>query len=159
MIQTVIVIAIALLLFYYIRYRKWLAKKRGSRVEDGFINYSLEELQEMMDDSGNLDLCCDWVASLPDNLTVRGNLDLRRAKIIRLPDNLTVQGSLNLIGAGRITSLPNNLTVCKNLNLRNTKITHLPDGLTVQGNLDLRDTEITHQQRGFLYVSANEEGK
>ena len=106
------------------------------------MNYTLDELKERMDESGNLDLSYTKITTLPDNLTVGGSLDLQGTYITALPDNLTVGGWLD-IRCTRITALPDNLKVGGSLFLSYTKITALPDNLTVGGSLDLRDTYIT----------------
>ena len=82
--------------------------------------FTLEELNEMMDESG-------------------GSLDLRDTQITALPEGLTVGGSLDLENCTQITALPEGLTVGDYLDLRGTQITALPEGLTVGGSLDLRD--------------------
>ena len=86
--------------------------------------FTLEELNEMMDESG-------------------GSLYLRDTQITALPEGLTVGGSLYLRGT-QITALPEGLTVGGYLDLRGTQITALPEGLTVGGYLDLRGTQITN---------------
>lgn len=105
------------------------------------MQYTIEQLEEMMDEDGWLDLRGTKITSLPDNLTVGGSLDLSRTNITSLPDNLTVGGSLDLSGT-TITSLPDNITVGGWLDLFGTKITSLPDNLTVGGCLDIRETPI-----------------
>ena len=87
--------------------------------------FTLEELNEMMDESG-------------------GSLDLRDTQITALPEGLTVGGYLDLENCTQITALPEGLTVGGYLDLRGTQITALPEGLTVGGYLDLRGTQITN---------------
>jgi len=106
------------------------------------VTYTIEELQKMMDEYGNLNLSHTKITSLPDGLTVGGNLNLSHTKITSLPDGLTVGGWLDLSYTD-ITSLPDNLTVGGGLDLSHTKITSLPDGLTVGGGLYLSYTDIT----------------
>ena len=128
--------------------------------------FTLEELNEMMDESGGslylrdtqitalpegltvggyLDLeNCTKITALPEGLTVGGYLDLRDTQITALPEGLTVGGYLDLRDT-QITALPEGLTVGGSLDLENcTQITALPEGLTVGGYLDLRDTQITN---------------
>ena len=88
------------------------------------MNYTLEDLKNMMDDNG-------------------GYLDLRGTNITALPEGLTVGGYLDLEGCTNITALPEGLTVGGSLYLRGTNITALPEGLTVGGSLYLRGTNIT----------------
>ena len=110
------------------------------------MEYTKEQLQKMMGESGSLDLSGTGITSLPDGLTVGGSLDLSGTGITSLPDGLTVGGSLDLSGTG-ITSLPDGLTVGGSLYLRGTGITSLPDGLTVGGSLYLSGTGITGTAR------------
>ena len=70
-----------------------------------------------------------------------GNLNLRGTEIKELPAGLTVGGGLYLIGT-KIKELPAGLTVGGWLDLRGTKIKELPAGLTVGGSLYLSGTEI-----------------
>ena len=86
------------------------------------MQYTIEQLKEMMDEDGSLDLSGTPITSLPNNLTVGGSLDLSGTPITSLPDNLTVGGWLYLSGT-KITSLPNNLTVRGSIYLRGTQIT------------------------------------
>ena len=65
------------------------------------MNYTLEQLQEMMErNGGSLYLRGTGITALPDNLTVGGSLYLSGTGITALPDNLTVGGSLDLRGTG-----------------------------------------------------------
>ena len=120
------------------------------------MEYTIEQLKEMMDDDGWLDLRGTKITSLPENLTVCGWLNLIGTQITSLPENLTVGGWLNLSGTP-ITSLPENLTVGGWLDLRGTQITSLPDNLTVGGTLDISGTQITSLPEnltvgGWLYL-------
>ena len=62
------------------------------------MQYTIEQLEEMINEYGWLDLSGTQITSLPDNLTVGGWLDLRGTQITSLPENLTVGGSLDLNG-------------------------------------------------------------
>jgi len=90
------------------------------------MKLTIETLNSMMDQWGNLYLSGTEITALPDGLTVGGGLDLSGTKITALPDGLTVGGSLYLSG---------------------TEITALPDGLTVGGYLYLDGTKIKTEER------------
>ena len=62
------------------------------------MQYTLEQLKEMMDEDGSLYLSGTPITSLPDNMTVGGWLDLRGTQITSLPENLTVGESLDIRG-------------------------------------------------------------
>lgn len=52
------------------------------------MNYTLDELKERMDESGNLDLSRTPITALPDNLTVGGSLDLSGTQIFKIRNTL-----------------------------------------------------------------------
>ena len=106
------------------------------------MQYTLEQLEEMINEYGWLNLRGTKITSLPDNLTVGGWLDISGTKITSIPENLTVGGWLDLRGT-QIKSLPDNLTVGGSLDLSGTQITSLPENLTVGGWLYLNGTQIT----------------
>ena len=120
------------------------------------MQYTLEQLKEMMDDDGWLDLSGTKITSLPDNLTVGGSLDIRWTKITSIPENLTVGGSLYIAGT-KITSLPENLTVGGSLLLSKTpieskeqeakKIKRLKNGDYVEGKYLYCDDTLIHVKR------------
>jgi hypothetical protein len=95
---------------------------------------------DVFEDGLNL-RCCDFVTSLPVNLTVTGNLNLAGCKNLKsLPENLTINGDLNLFGCINIfgcinlKSLPANLKVTGDLHLTGCKyIKSLPVDLKVEG--------------------------
>ena len=60
------------------------------------MQYTIEQLEEMMDEYGSLNLRRTKITSLPDNLTVGGWLDLSGTKITSLTENITVGRSLLL---------------------------------------------------------------
>ena len=63
------------------------------------MKYTLNELKEMMKDSGgNLYLRGTQITALPEGLTVGGNLYLSGTQITALPEGLTVDGNLYLSG-------------------------------------------------------------
>lgn len=100
------------------------------------INYSLEELQEMMDAGGSLDLRGADISELPENLIVSGCLLLSGSSITELPCDLIVGGNLELCGS-KISKLPNGFIVGGWLDLGETPIKELPEGLTVGDSLYL----------------------
>ena len=107
------------------------------------MKLTIEEAKAMMEkDNGSLNLSCDDITGLPDNLTVEGWLFLNGCPIANLPKGLKVKGSLYLMGT-MIEELPDAPTVGGSLDLSYSKITKLPDGFTVNGNLHLRGTPIT----------------
>ena len=107
------------------------------------MKLTIEEAKAMMEkDNGSLNLSCDDITGLPDNLTVEGWLFLNGCPIANLPKGLKVKGSLYLMGT-MIEELPDAPTVGGSIDLSYSKITKLPDGFTVNGNLHLRGTPIT----------------
>ena len=107
------------------------------------MKLTIEEAKAMMEkDNGSLNLSCDDITGLPDNLTVEGWLFLNGCPIANLPKGLKVKGSLYLMGT-MIEELPDVLTVGGSLDLSHSMISELPDGLTVGGFLHLTDTLIT----------------
>ena len=120
------------------------------------MEYTIEQLKEMMDDDGSLYLSGTQITSLPENLTVAGSLYLSRTPITSLPENLTVGGSLDLNGT-QITSLPENLTVGGWLDLRGThieskkeeakKVMRLKNGDYVDGRYLYCDDTLIHVKR------------
>ena len=124
--------------------------------------YTKEEIYNLVDRHGNINLrhkqiksfpynfvfdgCIDLsgtrISSLPNNFTVGKGLYLNDTPLASIPDNLIVGKCLDISNTA-ITSLPDNFTVGGWLDLRNTKITSLPDNLVVGGSLDLRYTPIT----------------
>ena len=100
--------------------------------------YTLEELNEMMDKSG-------------------GHLDLRGTQITALPEGLTVGGSLDLENCTQITALPEGLTVGGYLDLRGTQITNddkyhrLREGDFVDGKYIYCDGILTHISRKKMF--------
>ena len=120
------------------------------------MEYTIEQLKEMMDDDGSLYLSGTPITSLPDNLTVGGWLDLSGTQITSLPDNLTVGGWLLLRGT-QITSLPENLTVGGSLDIRGTpieskkeelkKVRRLKNGDYVEGRYLYCDDTLIHVKR------------
>lgn len=120
------------------------------------MQYTIEQLEEMMDEDGWLDLSGTQITSLPENLTVGGSLDLRRTQITSMPDNLTVGGSLYLYGT-QITSMPENLTIGGWIDLRKTpieskeeeakKIKRLKNGDYVEGRYLYCDDTLIHVKR------------
>ena len=100
------------------------------------MEYTIEQLKEMMDDDGWLDLSGTQITSLPDNLTVGGWLDLSGTQITSLPDNLTVGGSLYLSGT-QITSK----------NKERKKVKRLKNGDYVDGRYLYCDDILIHVKR------------
>ena len=100
--------------------------------------FTLEELNEMMDESG-------------------GSLDLRDTQITALPEGLTVGGSLDLENCTQITALPEGLTVGGSLYLRGTQITNdgkyhrLREGDFVDGKYIYCDGMLTHISRKKVF--------
>ena len=108
-----------------------------------YMKLTIEEAKAMMEkDNGSLNLSCDDITGLPDNLTVEGWLFLNGCPIANLPKGLKVKGSLYLMGT-MIEEFPDVLTVGGSLDLSHSMISELPDGLTVGGFLHLTDTLIT----------------
>lgn len=113
------------------------------------MKLTIEEAKAMMEkDNGSLNLSCDDITGLPDNLTVEGWLFLNGCPIANLPKGLKVKGSLYLMGT-MIEELPDAPTVGGSIDLSYSKITKLPDGFTVNGNLHLRGTPITELPDGL----------
>lgn len=113
------------------------------------MKLTIEEAKAMMEkDNGSLNLSCDDITGLPDNLTVEGWLFLNGCPIANLPKGLKVKGSLYLMGT-MIEELPDAPTVGGSIDLSYSKITKLPDGFTVNGNLHLRGTPITEHPDGL----------
>ena len=113
------------------------------------MKLTIEEAKAMMEkDNGSLNLSCDDITGLPDNLTVEGWLFLNGCPIANLPKGLKVKGSLYLMGT-MIEELPDAPTVGGSVDLSYSKITKLPDGFTVNGNLHLRGTPITELPDGL----------
>ena len=114
-----------------------------------YMKLTIEEAKAMMEkDNGSLNLSCDDITGLPDNLTVEGWLFLNGCPIANLPKGLKVKGSLYLMGT-MIEELPDAPTVGGSIDLSYSKITKLPDGFTVNGNLHLRGTPITELPDGL----------
>ena len=120
------------------------------------MEYTVEQLEEMINEYGSLDLRGTPITSLPDNLTVGGSLYLYGTQITSLPNNLTVGGWLDLSGT-HITSLPENLTVGGWIDLRKTpieskeqeakKIKRLKNGDYVEGRYLYCDNAMIHVKR------------
>ena len=92
------------------------------------MEYTFENLQNLMDNKGNLYLRGTQITALPDNLTVGGWLDLRGTQITALPDNLTVGGWLDLRGT-QITA---------------KRVKQLKDGDYIPGRYLYADGILTH---------------
>ena len=94
------------------------------------MNYTLEQLKEMMDENGgDLDLRGTSITSLPEGLTVGGWLYLRGTSITSLPVGLTVGGYLDLSGCTGITN-KDHYTVLENGTYVHNRYLYADDILT-----------------------------
>jgi hypothetical protein len=150
------------------KYKQKIYKLLQQKVYDGFLDltnlpFELEDLGNLEETTGGLDLYNTSIKSLGNLKYVGGYLDLRNTSIKSLGKLEKVNGRLDLENTS-IKSLGNLKEVNDNLWLDNAPIKSLGNLEKVNGNLTLDDTPVTDLGKlkevgGRIFVSKNQEGK